>query len=141
MDPQATDPVFEGQTSLMVQPKLTSVLPYLTWTPADAAFGYGSLHLAFQPGELDQAGDPPTLNVVIEDAVIGEKTVVALLSVEEAPLDVQDQTWQTVEVPLGDKPVQSIIIEGNLKGTFYLDDIRLVPQVAAAAHGRARTVL
>ena len=127
-DPRATTSVFEGHTSLAVQPKRSITLPYLTWSPADAAFGYRLLHLAFQPGELDEAGDPPTLNVRIKDAVSEEITIVPLLSVEEAPLDLDNPAWQTVEIPLGDRPVQSIAIEGNLKGTFYLDDIRLVPE-------------
>ena len=125
-DPEATASVFEGRTSLAVQPKMASNLTYLTWTPHTEIFGY-RLHLAFQPVELDEAGDPPSLEVRIEDAIDEDLTVVPLLSGEEASLDVHDLSWQTATVHLGDRPVKSIVIAGNLKGTFHLDDIRLVP--------------
>ena len=67
-----------------------------------------------------------TLTACSHDGLSRNGTVQVLLT--DAPLDLQQQTWQTVKIPLGDQAVQSIVLEGQFQGTFYLDDIRLVPQ-------------
>ncbi len=45
-------------------------------------------------------------------------------------IDIERSDWQVVELPLAvlhvDRPIQAIRFLGNLEGTFYLDDIRLV---------------
>jgi hypothetical protein len=51
--------------------------------------------------------------------------------VEEVELELGRDEWQVVEIPLAlfyrlDGPIESICLFGNLRGTFYLDDVRLV---------------
>ena len=47
-------------------------------------------------------------------------------------LDINNRSWQVVEVPLDKLPVgegiESLRIVGSLRGTFYIDDMRLVAE-------------
>ena len=47
-------------------------------------------------------------------------------------LDIKDRNWQVVQVPLDKLPVgesiESLRIVGSLRGTFYIDDMRLVAE-------------
>ena len=59
-------------------------------------------------------------------------------------LDINDRNWQVVEVPLDKLPVgegiESLRIVGSLRGTFYIDDMRLVaerPVIEPTAVGEA----
>ena len=52
-------------------------------------------------------------------------------------LDLARQEWQVIEIPLErffrlDEPIESIRLFGNLRGTFYLGDVRLVAARASA---------
>jgi hypothetical protein len=134
-DPQATAQVFAGQTSLSLLPRLSNNTDYLVWGPAEPIEGAGyRLHFAFYPAELVDTEEPPTFNLSIwRQSPYGvlAATIVPLLSGDgEGPgVDLQRHAWQVVEIPLGAGSIQSIRFGGNLKGTtFYLDDIRLVPE-------------
>ena len=59
-------------------------------------------------------------------------------------LDIKDRNWQVVQVPLDKLPVgesiESLRIVGSLRGTFYIDDMRLVaehPVIEPTAVGEA----
>ena len=87
--------------------------------------GYRALRLAFHPGDAE-GGPQPTFNVMVnKDA----PSLVALF--EGDGLDLARQEWQVIEIPLErflrlNGPIESISLFGNLRGTFYLDDVRLV---------------
>ena len=52
------------------------------------------------------------------------------IGLEEIGASLDEEEWQVVEVPLDafflEGPIEAIRLVGNLSGTFYLDDIRLV---------------
>ena len=81
------------------------------------------LHFAFHPGDVVPS-DSPRFTVAVN-----RKGTVDLLG--EAQVDLQRAAWQVVEIPLDDLafqgPVESIVFAGSFGGTFYLDDVRLVP--------------
>ena len=103
--------------------------------------GYRGLHLAFHPGDL-QAPKLPLLVMTIDGL-----TVDLLHDSETVRLDLEEPAWQVIEIPLeafalqigplvGARsqysrlerigPVTKVQLAGNVTGTFYLDDIRLV---------------
>ncbi|MEW6754879.1 MAG: FlgD immunoglobulin-like domain containing protein [Candidatus Latescibacterota bacterium] len=91
--------------------------------------GYRALALSFHPGS---ATGPrrPRLSLRLNDS-----EVVRLVDGDRVRLlDLSVPQWQTVEVSLADfaaafvrtAGIESVSLEGNLTGTFYLDDVRLV---------------
>ena len=99
-------------------------LEYKPLTPVNPV-GYRALRLAFHPGDAE-GGPQPAFNVMVnKDA----PSLVALF--EGDGLDLVRQEWQVIEIPLErflrlNGPIESISLFGNLRGTFYLDDVRLV---------------
>ena len=132
-DPQATAEVFGGQTSLRLQTNGTNKIAYLIWEPAEPVDGSGyRLHFAFFPEELEESGDPAAFNVIVKSQSplnAASQEIVPLLDGDGARpgVDLQQSAWQIVEIPLGQGSLLSITFEGNIQGTFYLDDVRLVP--------------
>ena len=99
-------------------------LEYKPLVPVDPV-GYRALRLAFHPGDAE-GGTRPVFNVVVNGDT---PSLVALL--EGDGLDLAQKEWQVVEIPLEhffrlDGPIESIRLFGNLRGTFYLGDVRLV---------------
>ncbi|MBI2502946.1 MAG: T9SS type A sorting domain-containing protein [Candidatus Latescibacteria bacterium] len=132
LDPQATTPVFQGTFSLAV--KVNSSTLRLLSAESLEVFGY-TLHFAFHPGDAT-GGTRPVFNLVLKGSDSGKSYTHMLIDseLEGAGIELARKEWQTVELPLdslkiGD-PIISLSFQGNLKGTFYLDDIRLVPQAA-----------
>jgi hypothetical protein len=91
-------------------------------------FGYRSLSISFHPGDATAAeGRDPRLLVGAVD----------LLS----QIDLSRRQWQTVDIPLEslgygtDGVLVTVAIRGNLEGTSYLADVRMVagPQPRATA--------
>ena len=84
--------------------------------------GYLALTFAFHPGEVAE-GDNAQFTVALRPGrtidLLGEKRV-----------DLQRRDWQRVELTVEDfdlsQAVQKIQFRGNLKGRFYLADMRLV---------------
>ena len=120
LDPTHADTVFAGQRALRVEARGFS-LEFLPRMPV-ASIGYTALRLALHPGATT-AGRRPSLAWVINDDT-------------DNRLDLTDQLdweldqWQVLEVRLdrldSDGPIESLRLIGSLRGTFYLDEIRLV---------------
>ena len=128
LDPQTPDPVFEGETSLGVQARIGALFGWVAPEPVKG-FGY-RLHLAFHPGEATGS----LFNLSIKGTSGNTLQSVELIgdSEESLGLDLEDKVWQEVDLPLDfrdpNEPIQTIQFSGLLRGTYYLDDIRLVPQ-------------
>ena len=120
---EVDEQVFEGTwAQALVAEAFT--LEYKTLMPVEPV-GYRALRLAFHPGGAE-GGDQPVFNVVVNGDT---PSLVALF--EEDGLDLARQEWQVIEIPLErffrlDGPIESIRLFGNLRGTFYLGDVRLV---------------
>ena len=120
---EVDEQVFEGTwAQALVAEAFT--LEYKPLTPVEPV-GYRALRLAFHPGDAE--GDArPVFNVVVNRDT---PSLVALF--EGDGLDLARQEWQVIEIPLErffrlDGPIESIRLFGNLRGTFYLGDVRLV---------------
>ncbi|MYI61172.1 MAG: T9SS type A sorting domain-containing protein, partial [Gemmatimonadetes bacterium] len=99
-------------------------LEYKPLTPVEPV-GYRALRLAFHPGDAE-GGSQPVFNVMVNGDT---PSLVSLF--EGGGLDLARQEWQVIEIPLErffrlDGPIESIRLFGNLRGTFYLGDVRLV---------------
>jgi hypothetical protein len=126
LDPQARAPVYAGVTVLEVKANAFT-LKFAPVAPVHAV-GYEFLRFAFHPGDAT-AGSRGAFNVVVnQDA---DKAVKLLGGgLEGVGIDMERRDWQVVEVPLAALGVQQRLEEirflGSLRGTFYLDDVRLV---------------
>ena len=134
LDTAAHGPVFEGGSSLAVRAANFTV-EWLTTFPVEPA-GFRALRLAFHPGEV--VADPgAAFNLFVNG---DPRTAVQLLPKDGTAgyIDMDQATWQVAEIPLtafGDfeGPIHSLRILGNLQGTFYLDDVRLLAASPPAA--------
>lgn len=135
-------PVFGGQSALAVQ--VESLVPLtrsqvefwrLSWRPPEPVAHYRTLRFAFHPG-TSQPVVFPVLYIFVNGrhlttVVLSPHPSVALFS--RTVLDMSVQAWHVVELPLDypglEAPIESISITGLLEGTFYLDDIQLLPGV------------
>lgn len=136
---RSTDQVFRGSAALAVQ--VDSLAPpdgpefevfRLHFRPPEPVEQqYGGLRFAFHSG-TSQSVVLPFLSVYLNG-----RTIVGLaLSPVTTPLsrfllDESIHEWQVVEVPLDypglEGPIESIEMTGWLQGTFYLDEIELLP--------------
>ena len=97
-------------------------------------FGFSALRFAFHPGDLQ---GPLAKSLVM--SLEGPKRKVADLQrgSEALRVDLERREWQLIEVPLVDLKaedwIEAIRFSGNLTGTFYLDDLRLVAPPALSA--------
>ena len=102
----------------------TFTLEYKPLVPVNPV-GYRALRLAFHPGDAE-GSTQPVFNVMVN------KDTPSLVSLFEGDgLDLSRKEWQVIEIPLErffrlDGPIESIRLFGNLRGTFYLGDVRLV---------------
>ena len=90
------------------------------------AFGFASLRFAFHPGDATAA-----LVTNTEITVLINEEVMSLLdgSREGIGVDMDAREWQLIDIPLDLLNLDMITMigfRGMLRGTFYLDDIRLV---------------
>jgi len=118
-----------------------------------SSVGYRALRFAFHPGD---AAPGSSFLVAVNDPATAESEMPAgygrytpygepvnLLmgglggGVRGFEIDLERQEWQVVEIPLEamqlSGPVQLIRFFGNLQGTFYLDDLRLVMAAAPSS--------
>ena len=120
--PAADGPVFAGEAALAVPVvsknnafwKLDLKAPH----PIDP-FGY-ALRFAFYPGTLEGRA----LNLMVG------RSRLSLVDADAPLVDLTKKEWQIVELPLADILVTTLFdvinLGGNVSGTFYLDDLRLV---------------
>ena len=124
LDPQNADFAFEGTTSLGVTASLGASYRLELAEPV-LGFCYW-LHLAFHPG--DATGSAFTVS--FKDAEGFNLQDIELVGGKaEGLVALENKTWQVVEVPLTfSKGIHAISFDGFLSGTYYLDDIRLMPE-------------
>ncbi len=120
LDPTHADTVFAGQRAMRVEARGFTI-EFLPREPV-APVGYVGLRMALHPGTA-VGGFRTSFGLVVN----GE-TARPLSLIDQVDLDL-DQ-WQTVEIALDelalDGPIESLRLIGSLRGTFYLDEIRLV---------------
>ncbi|NKB69759.1 MAG: T9SS type A sorting domain-containing protein [Candidatus Latescibacteria bacterium] len=122
-DPASATQVFAGASALAIEGPLS--LTYLS-RERFAAQGYRALQLAFHPGAATVLGRP-NFTVGIKST---ETTSVDLLAAGAERIDLASKTWQTVEIDLNELniagDIEEVRLSANLRGAFYLDDIRFV---------------
>ena len=144
LGPTADGPIFNGQKAMAVQgdpPNFFSLWSLELRPPSVVErFGFAGLRFVFHPGDT---GLPsvPILNLLINDL-----SVDLVRLTHEFQIDLERREWQVVEVPFevfnfssaysdgirqSVEGIESIRLEGNLSGTFYLDDMRLVTGIPA----------
>ena len=139
LDPGATDFPFAGSTALEITTqeveyegdRFYSSYLFLDVT-VDSTYEYFSF--VFHPGDLEESSGDffGTIDLVIE----GLDGIVEIPLLDDGWIDPEVQDWQRVAIPLqsGDHPIgPALSVElfiDDLRGSFYLDDIRLVANVA-----------
>ena len=126
--------VAEGSTACALQTRASAAGWGLTLKPETpiSLFGYTHLQLAFHPGDL-APGERDRLRMSVVGVnqlqVQVRGAAVDLLSGDW--VDWQQSGWQQLEIPLAlfemDADLTELTLAGTLGGTFYLDEIRLVP--------------
>ena len=138
-------PIFYGTRTVAVEAEPKNF--YTPWTiefrptaPVDP-LGFAGLHFAFHPGDIEQ----PTFPIFV--LFIDGLGVDLARDPEQFHLDFSRRAWQVLEIPLTafDQPnyygpglrdqvdrIDALRFEGNMTGTFYLDDVRLVTRIPAA---------
>ena len=148
LGPTADGPVFNGQTAMAVQgdPPNFFTLWSLELRPLSAVerFGFAGLRFVFHPGDVELP------NVPILNLLVNGLSVDLVRLAHEFQIDLEQREWQVVEVPFeafnfasayrdgireSVEVLESIRLEGNLNGTFYLDDMRLVTGIPAVPPG------
>jgi hypothetical protein len=90
-------------------------------------FGFSALRFAFHPGDLQ---GPLVKSLVLSLEGRNRKVVDLQRGDESLRVELERREWQVIEVPLTDLKaedrIEAIRFSGNLTGTFYLDDLRLV---------------
>ncbi|MEE3235065.1 MAG: PQQ-dependent sugar dehydrogenase [Candidatus Latescibacterota bacterium] len=115
------DTVYSGDSSMRFNAKGFTV----GWNAKEEipSTGYDVLRFAFHPGTAE-GGFRPALAVSKSN---GEFPTSIL-----EQIDFSDKTWQTVNVAITDIAKNGIIdgfrLAGSFRGTFYIDDVRLVAQ-------------
>jgi len=117
LNPETSASVFRGEMALELQTDGMWRMLCAPGTPVNIV-GYEALRFAFHPG--DAVGESLHLSIDTEK--------IDLLSSKR--VDMTERDWQVVEVSLDtfalESTLSAILFSGNLEGTFYLDDIRLV---------------
>ena len=131
LDPTHADTVFAGQRAMRVEARGFTI-EFLSRAPVGLV-GYTALRMALHPGTA-VGGFRPSLAWLVNGDF-------------DNRLDLTDQLdweldqWQMIEVSLdgldSDDPIESLRFIGSLRGTFYLDEIRLV----AAPHSGSVTAM
>ncbi|MDP6018957.1 MAG: PQQ-dependent sugar dehydrogenase [Candidatus Latescibacteria bacterium] len=130
----ASGPVFHGAAAQSVAAVAESfsklwALELRPEAPVEV-FGMAGIRLAFHPGDLTP------LSISRLSLFVNGRAVNLLRDFE---VDIEKREWQIVEVPWASfrfrdeiKTVESIRLEGNPSGTFFVDDVRLVTTIPAS---------
>ncbi len=129
MNPAQHSIVYQGQTAFELKTDGLWNVTCVTDAPLSTV-GYETLHFAFHPGDT-HVSDENSFRVEIGEFTLGGVTIDVLGEAVVSPgIDLEVRDWQVVELPLESSEllasIDRVIFSGNLTGTFYLDDIRLV---------------
>jgi hypothetical protein len=118
LDPAATAVIYQGRHALAVQASGVWKA-FCETSPPVSRVGYDSLRLSVHPGE---GAAPPALTVGLN----ANKRRDLLKLVNWA-----DKRWQQAAIPLDSllEPFEaagSMVLSGSMKGTFHVDEVRLV---------------
>ena len=138
-------PIFYGTRAVAVEAEPKNF--YTPWTiefrptaPVDP-LGFAGVRFAFHPGDIELPNFP------IFALFIDGLGVDFARDPEQFHLDFARREWQVLEIPftIFDQPnyygpglldqvdwIDALRFEGNMTGTFYLDDVRLVTRIPAA---------
>jgi hypothetical protein len=131
----ADGPVFHGKTATAVHTELVGLLDKWRlelWTPEKVdRFGFAGVRFAFHRGTIEK----PIVNLL--NLYVGDGAVDLVRAAPSYGIDFDLDEWQIVEVPFEDfvpvpDDVSHIRLEGSQRGTFYIDDVRLVTAIPAA---------
>ena len=128
LDPAQTDTVFAGERAIRVVASRAIFAIDLKPPEPVSRTGYTALRLAFHPGHVT-GGTRPSFSLSVNGDTDNRLHLIDLI-------DLQADQWQSLEVDLdhlasGDS-IESLRLIGNLRGTFYLDEIRLIAARATA---------
>jgi hypothetical protein len=145
IDFAGADSVYRGDASIALDAKAFT-LELLPVTPI-VPTGYRALRLAFHPGDVEYSARPALTLQINND---GRKSI--NLAASQWPgvgIDLEQRGWQIIEVPLSvfyplEEPIENLRLFGNLRGTFYLDELTLVadgvdPSPTAVFTGQAHS--
>ena len=140
-------PTFYGTRTVAVEAEPKNF--YTPWTiefrptaPVDP-LGFAGVRFAFHPGDIELPKFP--IFVLFIDGL----GVDLARDPEQFQIDFSRREWQVLEIPFTafDQPnyygpglrdqvdrIDALRFEGNMTGTFYLDDVRLVTRIPAAPH-------
>ena len=138
-------PIFYGTRAVAVKAEPKNF--YTPWaiefrptTPIDP-LGFAGVRFAFHPGDIELPSFP------IFALFIDDLGVDLARDPEQFHIDFSRREWQVIEIPLTifDQPnyygpglrdqvdwIDALRFGGNVTGTFYLDDVRLVTRIPAA---------
>ncbi len=138
-------PIFYGTRTVAVEAEPKNF--YTPWTiefrpttPVDP-LGFAGLRFAFHPGDTEL----PTFPIFV--LFIDGLGVDLARDPEQFHIDLERREWQVLEIPFTafDQPnyygpglrdqvdwIDALRFEGNMTGTFYLDDVRLVTRIPSA---------
>jgi hypothetical protein len=120
----ATTVVAERMTALALQTTGRWRVDVRPAVPVDT-LGYTTLRLAFHPGDV-----PVVFTNALSVEVNGQTIGIVRRNPGDIGVDFAEKIWQVVEIPLEkfglEGPIETLRFTGNFKGTWYLDDLRLV---------------
>ena len=121
LDMEATAQTYQGNEALGVRTDGNWRVTCWPAEPLDLS-GYDALQFAIHPGDAS--------GTALQLSLGGSKMNLLSEDPGDIRVDLEDRSWQVVEVPLAsidlDDALISIVFSGNLEGTLYLDDIQLV---------------
>lgn len=134
VDPASSSTVFSGVSALELDGDGRWRVDF-TADPPIRPFGYAALRFAFHPGTaiLPEGGS-------FQLSILADRTDLLSGAGDGMSMDMSLSDWQLVEIPLAGGvrgQIRTVRFIGNLQGTFFLDDLRLV----AARPGPATAVL
>ncbi len=135
----ADGPVYNGDRAiaLTVHREPSNPRWRIEFTPPEpiSLLGYASLRFALHPGNVNLPESAASFALSLGqsfDLLNGRRLdVTQKMIFPSVVVDMDRPQWQVVELPLdgfiADRPLRRLRLIGNFEGTFYIDDVRLVP--------------
>jgi len=128
VDVAGTTEVYEGEVSMSMVATQTSGYVHLDCPEPVPMAGYESLRFAFHPGDTEPT-ETTDYNVEINGFRPGAVDLLQPIP-EGSGIDPDQRAWQNIIIPLGSNAIfddlTSLRFTGRLRGSFYIDDVRLV---------------